>query len=139
MLPEQLKQQLEFIHALQTILDEETTCLKEKNFTQLTAIISKKQQLLTSITELDKALATPASQQAIIENSDLLTIKNEIEQQLTECKKSNSINGKVIELSMKSNKHLMQIMTQATGKNSVTYDRKGGLNSASLMGKDIKA
>jgi len=139
MLPEQLKQQLEFIHALQTILDEETTCLKEKKFTQLTAIISKKQQLLTSITELDKALATPASQQAIIENSDLLTIKNEIEQQLTECKKSNSINGKVIELSMKSNKHLMQIMTQATGKNSVTYDRKGGLNSASLMGKDIKA
>lgn len=139
MLLEQLNQQLEFIHALQTILDEETTCLKEKNFTQLTAIISKKQQLLTSITELDKALATPASQQAIIENSNLLTIKNEIEQQLTECKKSNSINGKVIELSMKSNKHLMQIMKQATGKNSVTYDRKGGLNSASLMGKDIKA
>lgn len=139
MLLDQLSQQQEFIHALQAVLDEETDCLKEKNFTQLTAIISKKQQLLTSITELDKSLATPASQKIIIEDNDLTAIKNNIEQKLTECKKSNDINGKIIELSMKSNKHLMQIMKQVTGKNSVTYDRKGGLNSASLMGKDIKA
>ena len=139
MLLDQLSQQQEFIHALQAVLDEETDCLKEKNFSQLTAIISKKQQLLTSITELDKSLATPASQKIIIEDNDLTAIKSNIEQKLTECKKSNDINGKIIELSMKSNKHLMQIMKQVTGKNSVTYDRKGGLNSASLMGKDIKA
>jgi flagella synthesis protein FlgN len=139
MLSDQLSQQLEYIHALQSVLDEETACLKEKNFTQLTAIISKKQQLLVSITELDKSLATPASQKAIIEDNDLIVIKSDIEQKLTKCKKSNSINGQIIERSMKSNKHLMQIMKQVTGKNSVTYDRKGGLNSASLMGKDIKA
>ena len=121
------------------MLDEETACLKEKNFTQLTAIIAKKQELLVSITELDKSLSAPASQQVINQDNSLMALKDTIEKTLTECKKSNAINGQIIELSMKSNKHLMQIMKQVTGKNSVTYDRKGGLNSASLMGKDIKA
>ena len=121
------------------MLDEETACLKEKNFTQLTAIIAKKQELLTSITALDKSLTTSTSQKIISEDSSLIALKDNIEQTLTECKKSNTINGQIIELSMKSNKHLIQMMKQVTGKNSVTYDRKGGLNSASLMGKDIKA
>jgi flagella synthesis protein FlgN len=40
---------------------------------------------------------------------------------------------------MKSNNHLMQLIKQATGKNSLTYDQKGGLNSARLLGKNIKA
>ena len=33
----------------------------------------------------------------------------------------------------------MQILTQAKGKNSVTYDQKGLLSGGSLLGKNIEA
>ena len=135
----QLTEQLESIQALQQVLKEETLCLQEKNFSQLQEILFKKKQLLQSIANLDKVLSTASSQTQITENKDLSSLKNEIEEQLSACQKTNKINGKLVELSMKSNKHLMQLMRQATGKNSVTYDQKGGLTSASLLGKNIKA
>ena len=139
MLSAQLTQQLESIQSLQETLEEETSCLKEKNFSQLNAILFKKKKLLQEIATLDKALSTTASQNNITQNKDLLALKNEIESRLVNCQKINSINGRLVELSMKSNKHLMQLMRQATGKNSITYDQKGGLNSARLLGKNIKA
>ena len=138
MLSAQLTQQLESIQSLQETLEEETSCLKEKNFSQLNTILFKKKKLLQEIAALDKALSTAASQNNITQNKDLLALKNEIEKQLVNCQKINGINGRLVELSMKSNKHLMQLMKQATGKNSVTYDQKGGLNSARLLGKNIK-
>ena len=139
MLSAQLTQQLESIQSLQETLEEETSCLKEKNFSQLNAILFKKKKLLQEIATLDKALSTAASQNNITQNKDLLALKNEIEKQLVNCQKINDLNGRLVELSMKSNKHLMQLMKQATGKNSITYDQKGGLNSARLLGKNIKA
>ncbi|MFT6907312.1 MAG: flagella synthesis protein FlgN [Oleiphilaceae bacterium] len=139
MLSAQLSQQLELIQALQLTLEEEAACLREKNFTQLSDILSKKQKSLQAIDELDKVLSTDSSQNKIKDDENLLAIKNKIESQLSTCQKINAVNGKLVELSMKSNKHLMQLMKQATGKNSVTYDQKGMLNSASLLGKDIKA
>ena len=139
MLSAQLTQQLESIQALQQTLEEETTCLKEKNFSQLNDILFKKQKLLQAVAELDKVLSTASSQNEITQNENLLALKNEIESQLSTCQKINDINGQLVELSMKSNKHLMQLMKQATGKNTVTYDQKGMLNSASLLGKNIKA
>ena len=74
-----------------------------------------------------------------MQDESLLALKNKIEKQLSTCQKINDINGRLVELSMKSNKHLMQLMRQATGKNSVTYDQKGMLNSGTLLGKNIKA
>ena len=139
MLSAQLTQQLESIQALQQTLEEETSCLKEKNFSQLNAILFKKKKLLQTVAELDKILSTAVSQNEITQSENLLTLKNEIERQLSTCQKINDINGKLVELSMKSNKHLMQLMRQATGKNSVTYDQKGMLNSGTLLGRNIKA
>ena len=137
MLSAKLTQQLQSIQALQETLEQETTCLKEKNFSQLNDVLFKKQKLLQAIAELDKELST--LQNEITENEQLLALKNEIESQLMACQKINDINGQLIELSMKSNKHLMQLIRQSTGKNTVTYDQKGMLNSASLLGKNIKA
>jgi len=139
MLLTQLTQQLESIQELQQILEQEFVCLKEKKFSSLNDILFKKQKLLRAIAELDKVLSSASSQNKIEQSEDLLNLKKKIEEQLTACQKTNSVNGKVIELSMKSNKHLMQLMKQATGKNTITYDQKGGLNSASLLGKNIKA
>ncbi|MCW8996195.1 MAG: flagellar protein FlgN [Psychromonas sp.] len=139
MLSAQLTQQLESIQTLEETLKEETACLKEKNFSQLNTILFKKKQLLQAIADQDKTLSIPSAQTQIEQNESLRTLKNEIEQHLSACKKINNVNGRLIELSMKSNKHLMQLMKQATGKNSITYDQKGGLSSASLLGKNITA
>ncbi|WP_028864679.1 flagella synthesis protein FlgN [Psychromonas aquimarina] len=139
MLLSQLNQQLESINNLQTTLEEETACLKEKNFSSLNDLLFKKQKLLQAVGELDKVLSTAASQDEISADDNLSQLKQEIEQQLQACQKINDINGRLVELSMKSNKHLMQVMTQASGRNSVTYDQKGTLNSGQLLGKNIKA
>lgn len=139
MLSTQLAQQLESLQSLQQTLEEETACLKEKNFSQLNTILFQKKKLLQTVAELDKILSTAASQNKIMQDESLLALKNKIEKQLSTCQKINDINGRLVELSMKSNKHLMQLMRQATGKNSVTYDQKGMLNSGTLLGKNIKA
>lgn len=139
MLAAQLEKQLESIHALHLTLEAERDCLKEKDFSQLNSILFKKQELLKEIEQLDKILSTDSSQNEINKNSNLQELKSEIENLLAACQKINNVNGQLVELSMKSNKHLMQLIKQETGKNSVTYDQKGLLNTASLLGKNIKA
>ncbi len=139
MLLSQLNQQLESINNLHSTLEEETACLKEKNFSSLNDLLFKKQKLLQAVGELDKVLSTAASQDEISADNSLSQLKLEIEKQLQACQKINDINGQLVQLSMKSNKHLMQVMTQASGRNSVTYDQKGLLNSGQLLGKNIKA
>lgn len=137
MLLAQLTQQLNSIQELQKILEQETACLKEKTFSQLSDVLLKKKDLLQTITELDSKLSV--SKELIIKDKVLLALKKKVEAQLSICQKINAINGQLVELSMKSNKHLMQLLKQASGKNSITYDQKGILNSGTLLGKDIKA
>lgn len=139
MLLEQLQQQLVLIKSLATILDDETTCLKEKNFTSLKEILTNKQNTLQEIATIDQSLMANSLEDALSKDQQLQELKQEIDTELIACKKVNDINGQLVALSMKSNKHLMQILKQETGKNSVTYDQKGSLSSASLLGKDIKA
>ena len=139
MLSSELHKQLESIQALQKVLKAETACLKEKDFSNLSSILTSKQNLLETILNLDKTLSSEESQTEINTNDDLLALKEEIEKQLQASHKINLINGKLVELSMKSNKHLMQLIRQAAGTNTVTYNQKGGLSSGSLLGKNIKA
>jgi flagella synthesis protein FlgN len=87
MLSAQLNQQLESIQSLHQTLEEETACLKEKNFSQLNTILFKKQQLLQAISKLDKVLSAADIQNEITHNEDFMTLKNEIEEQLAACQK----------------------------------------------------
>jgi len=139
MLENKLSKQVENVKALQDILEEEKRCLTEKDFSTFNTVLFNKQKTLRSISALDKQLTTVKNLEKINNNSELIALKVEIENQLRSSQKLNQINGKLVELSMKSNKHLMQLMTQATGKNSVTYDQKGVLNGGQLLGKNIQA
>lgn len=139
MLSQTLQQQLESIQALQQILEDEQICLKEKEFTVLSDLLFQKQSSLQKIAELDKKLSVTTAQAEISKEDDLRTLKEQVDKQLLQCQKINDVNGKLVELSMKSNKHLMLLMKQATGQNSITYDQKGMLNSATLLGKNIEA
>lgn len=139
MLTTKLKQQLESIQALQQILEDEQTCLKEKQFSALNDILFQKQSSLQKIADLDKMLSVATAQDEISKDENLRALKKQVDSQLLQCQKINDVNGRLVELSMKSNKHLMQLMKQATGKNSITYDQKGMLNSGTLLGKNIEA
>ncbi len=136
---QQLKQQLSLLQALQATLEQETACLKDKEFKNLTNLLQEKQNTLQAIADLEKALASEQIQLAILADDQLIALKKSIDEQLLICQRLNDINGRLVQLSMKSNKHLMQLLTQASGKNTVTYDQKGTLNAASLLGKNIKA
>ncbi|MEI6896277.1 MAG: flagellar protein FlgN [Psychromonas sp.] len=135
----ELSELLNNFNNLQAILAEEKRCLAEKDFSAFNDALFKKQKALQSITSLNKKLTTPESLDEIEKSDELTALKLTIEAQLQSCQKLNSINGKLVTLSMKSNKHLMQLMTQATGKNSVTYDQKGILKGGQLLGRDIQA
>lgn len=139
MLTKQLATLLESTQALQNLLEEEKICLKEKQFDNLNTLLFNKQKLLQTINNTNGLVSTESNLAAIQKDITLSTTKTEIQSRLEDCKKNNEINGRLIELSMKSNKHLMQLLTQAKGQNSVTYDQKGALNSASLLGKNIEA
>ena len=139
MLEAQLSKQLENLNSLQKTLLEEKRCLTEKDFTSLNDTLFNKQKSLQTIASLDKKLTTAKSLAAINQSEQLMVLKMRIETDLKSCQKINDINGKLVAMSMKSNKHLMQLITQATGQNSVTYDQKGLLQGGQLLGKDIQA
>lgn len=139
MLLEKLSELLETTQALQALLEEEKQCLTVKSFGQLNTLLFNKQKLLQKIGASDKTISTEENLTIIESDQTLSHLKEDIEDRLRECKKNNEINGQLIEMSMKSNKHLMQILTQAKGQNTVTYDQKGVLNRGSLLGKDIEA
>ena len=139
MLTEQLSQLLESIQVLQKLLEEEKLCLKEKSFKNLNTLLFNKQKLLQQINSGNKSISTKENLILIEQDPTLSSLKENIVNHLAECQKSNEVNGRLIEMSMKSNKHLMQLLTQAKGKNSITYDQKGLLNGASLLGNNIEA
>jgi len=139
MLETQLAQQLQNLTDLQSILEEEKCCLAEKDFNSFNEILFNKQKSLQIIATLDKQLTTEKSLQDIAKSDTLSALKDNVQTLLEKCQETNNVNGKLVQLSMKSNKHLMQLMTQAKGKNSVTYDQKGTLQSGQLLGKNIQA
>ena len=139
MLKEQLAELLETIQALHELLEEEKRCIKEKSFSDLNTLLFNKQKLLQNINSSNKLISTEQNLLLIQQNLAFSVLKEEIQATLQACQKNNEINGRLIEMSMKSNKHLMQLLTQAKGQNSITYDQKGLLNGASLLGKNIKA
>lgn len=139
MLKEKLAELLETIQALHELLEEEKRCIKEKSFSDLNTLLFNKQKLLQNINSSNKLISTEQNLLLIQQNLALSVLKEEIQATLQACQKNNEINGRLIEMSMKSNKHLMQLLTQAKGQNSITYDQKGLLNGASLLGKNIKA
>ncbi len=126
------------VEALGTVLIEEHKCLEQRDTDKLSDIIQQKQLLLKSVSERDVVICQhPDAQQ--LKQGDLALQKQDIESQLAKCKKQNDINGKVIELSLKSARHLANVLTQARAANSMTYNNKGQTQVGSQLGGGIKA
>jgi len=85
------------------------------------------EQLLAAIETLDKTLAE-MPELAL----QLAAYPDEIAQlraKLDACQAQNDINGRLLELSMVSNRRLATFLSQLRDRNSLTYDAKGNTRS----------
>ncbi len=135
-LPSLLHAQDESLSQMQALLVEEFDLLKQHQALALPALADRKQQLLTTIEELDQQLAKlPDLQQQL---STVPTQLAALQQKLDACQEQNDLNGRLLELSIVSNRRLASFLSKLKDRNSLTYDAKGNTRSGTRS-QPIKA
>lgn len=125
---------VELLHAqddnlsqMQGLLAEEFDLLKAHRALALPALADRKQQLLVAIETLDKTLAgQPDLQQRLGAFPDQLQA---LQAKLEACQEQNNLNGRLLELSIVSNRRLASFLNKLKDSNSLTYDAKGNTRS----------
>ena len=125
---------VELLHAqddnlsqMQGLLAEELDLLKAHRALALPALADRKQQLLVAIETLDKTLAgQPDLQQRLGAFPDQLQA---LQAKLEACQEQNNLNGRLLELSIVSNRRLASFLSKLKDSNSLTYDAKGNTRS----------
>lgn len=112
---------------MQGLLAEEFDLLKAHRALALPALADRKQQLLVAIETLDKTLAgQPDLQQRLGAFPDQLQA---LQAKLEACQEQNNLNGRLLELSIVSNRRLASFLSKLKDSNSLTYDAKGNTRS----------
>ncbi|MBP0602027.1 flagella synthesis protein FlgN [Aeromonas sanarellii] len=112
---------------MQGLLAEEFDLLKAHRALALPALADRKQQLLVAIETLDKTLAgQPDLQQRLGAFPDQLQA---LQAKLEACQEQNNLNGRLLELSIVSNRRLASFLNKLKDSNSLTYDAKGNTRS----------
>ena len=117
---ERFERQRQQLQALIELLEQERGALVARDIPAIEQLAAAKQQLLAAIAETDKALASELAADA-----DVAQAKGELDALLDHCKSLNDLNGQVIQLSLNGLGRLQQLMAEARGRGSVTYDDKG--------------
>jgi flagellar biosynthesis protein FlgN len=126
-LPSLLHAQDEYLSQMQDLLAEEFDLLKQHQALALPALAERKQQLLATIESLDKTLAElPDLQQRLIAFPAQLQA---LQTKLDACQEQNDLNGRLLELSIISNRRLASFLSKMRDRNSMTYDAKGNTRS----------
>ncbi|MFQ2269042.1 flagella synthesis protein FlgN [Aeromonas enteropelogenes] len=126
-LPSLLHTQDDYLTRMQGILEEEFNLLKQHQALALPELSERKQQLLTAIEALDKTLAAlPDLAQQLAAYPDQMV---QLREKLDTCQSQNDINGRLLELSIVSNRRLAGFLSQLRDRNSLTYDAKGNTRS----------
>ncbi|MCE0556190.1 MULTISPECIES: flagellar protein FlgN [unclassified Motilimonas] len=136
-----LKQQLDNTSLLAKVIDDEYQALIKRDSDTLNQLVQDKQSLLAQIEQQDLNIQQHPEASALTDQSaqDVQQILNEIKQQFITCQQQNSVNGELIEMSLRTTQHLAGVLNQAKAANSLTYDAKGQARGGSLLGKGIKA
>ncbi|QXB54665.1 flagella synthesis protein FlgN [Aeromonas sp. FDAARGOS 1415] len=126
-LPSLLRAQDDNLSQMQGLLAEEFDLLKAHRALALPALADRKQQLLAAIETLDKTLAElpDLQQQLDAFPSELQTLQAK----LSACQEQNDLNGRLLELSIISNRRLASFLSKLRDSNSLTYDAKGNTRS----------
>lgn len=126
-LPSLLNAQDEYLSQMQAILAEEFDLLKQHQALALPALAERKQQLLATIEALDKRLAElPDLQQQL---AAFPTQLSALQTKLDACQEQNDLNGRLLELSIISNRRLASFLSKMRDRSSMTYDAKGNTRS----------
>lgn len=126
-LVELLNAQDDNLSQMQGLLAEEFDLLKAHRALALPALADRKQQLLVAIEALDKTLAgQPDLQQRLGAFPDQLQA---LQAKLEACQEQNNLNGRLLELSIVSNRRLASFLSKLKDSNSLTYDAKGNTRS----------
>lgn len=135
-LPSLLRAQDEHLSRMQAVLAEEFDLLKQHQALALPALAERKQQLLAAIEALDKELAEQPDlrQRLAAFPSELQALQTKLDA----CQEQNDLNGRLLELSIVSNRRLASFLTKLRDRNSLTYDAKGNTRSGTRS-QGIKA
>lgn len=126
-LPSLLHTQDEYLSRMQGLLEEEFNLLKQHQALALPELAERKQKLLADIEVLDQTLARlPELQQQLSAFPELM---NTLREKLDACQEQNDLNGRLLELSIVSNRRLASFLSQLRDRNSLTYDAKGNTRS----------
>ncbi|WP_270804958.1 flagella synthesis protein FlgN [Aeromonas sp. QDB66] len=126
-LPSLLRAQDDNLSQMQGLLAEEFDLLKAHRALALPALADRKQQLLVAIEMLDKTLAElPDLQQQL---SAFPTQLQVLQAKLEACQEQNNLNGRLLELSIVSNRRLASFLSKLRDSSSLTYDAKGNTRS----------
>ena len=126
-LPSLLRAQDDNLSQMQGLLAEEFDLLKAHRALALPALADRKQQLLVAIEMLDKTLADlPDLQQQL---GAFPTQLQSLQAKLEACQEQNNLNGRLLELSIVSNRRLASFLSKLRDSSSLTYDAKGNTRS----------
>lgn len=120
---ELLKQQQQNLDTMMTLLEQELDLLKQRHAIPLAEVAEQKQQLLEQIQALDSSISAHPDVAEL--NTSLLSQQQQLRETLTHCQEKNDVNGRLIELTLNSNRRLANMLTQIRDKNNITYDSKG--------------
>lgn len=136
-LRELLQHQDALLDNLLTLLEEEFTLLKQRQALSLPDIASKKQLLLEQLQCNDVSISQHPDQQQL--TGPFSTQKELLVEKLRQCQERNEVNGKLLELSLASNRRLAGVLNQIRDRNSMTYDSKGTARAVGNMNLNLKA
>ena len=126
-LPSLLHTQDDYLSQMQGILEDEFSLLEQHQALALPALTERKQQLLAAIETLDKTLAEmPELALQLAAYPDEMA---QLRAKLDACQAQYDINGRLLELSIVSNRRLATFLSQLRDRNSLTYDAKGNTRS----------
>ncbi|WP_275907263.1 flagellar protein FlgN [Aeromonas sp. 5HA1] len=126
-LPSLLHTQDEYLSRMQGLLEEEFNLLKQHQALALPELAERKQKLLADIEVLDQTLARlPELKQQLSAFPEQM---NALREKLDACQEQNDVNGRLLELSIVSNRRLASFLSQLRDRNSLTYDAKGNTRS----------
>ncbi|RJG48981.1 flagella synthesis protein FlgN [Motilimonas pumila] len=136
-----LLQQLETVKHFSELLQSEHDALIGRHPDTLNQVLAEKQSVLQQIADADANMQAHPDVASLSQPQDpeIANTVAEIRQLFAQCQEKNNINGEIIEMSLRTSRHLTAVLNQAKAANSLTYDAKGKAKGASIIGSGIKA
>jgi flagella synthesis protein FlgN len=114
-----LTEQLQELHNMVEVLTDELNAIVARDHTSLISVVKNKTQILQSISQRDKQIASLLNKDLTEQNAALIA---QINQRLVECKKQNEVNQVAVTQSQIASQKMKDILF---GKSQTGYDKTG--------------